>query len=76
MDRLREYLYVIWAAGVFCLLPLQLMIVTLFKEHLEDLLIELISLEGDRKGNGQSWPHIRQQYIRIPQNEGNDEKFV
>ena len=72
MDRLREYLYVVWAAGVFCFLPLQLMIVTLFKEHLEDLLIELGSMEGDRKRNGQSWPHIRQHYISLPQDEGND----
>lgn len=72
MTSLRQYLYVIWAIGVFSILPLQLMIVTLFQEFRADLNgADFYAFEEDQKKNGGSmWPHIHQQYVSIPQNEG------
>ena len=75
MVRLREYLYVVWAAGVFALLPLQLMIVTLFKEYLDDKLIEESNIEKAGKGIT-SWPHIREQYVKLPHSEDEEKRIV
>ena len=69
---LREYLYGFWVACVFTLIPLQLMILNLFKEYLDDLLITEQNLQRQKKGLN-NWPSQRQQYNQVPLNEEDDE---